>query len=156
MSDFKAYRISNKLILSGLSIRFFFLFLKGSYLSMLQCLCVFIFVCIMFLPIYYIRAIGAGDGKVFALICCFVGIKQGVQIIVLAFIIAGIFSIIKLVHHKIFFIQLQSLAEYITQSCYSKKVVPYKGMLANQKNVIHFSLPILLSTILVIGGALYY
>jgi prepilin peptidase CpaA len=154
--DFKTYRIPNKLILSGLFINLFFQFLKGSFLSILYCFGVLVLICIVFLPIYYIRAIGAGDIKLFVMICCFLGIRQGIQVIVVAFLIGGIFSIIKLFHHHIFYLQLQSLATYIIQTYYLKKVVPYGSISNQQKNVIHFSLPILLSTILIIGGELYY
>lgn len=156
MSDFKTYRIPNKLILSGLVINLFFKFFKGSFLSILYCFGILVIVCIVFLPIYYIHAIGAGDIKLFAMISCFVGIRQGIYVIVAAFLIGGIFSVIKLFRHHIFRLQLQSLAAYITQMYYLKKVVPYESISDQQKNVIHFSLPILLSTILIIGGELYH
>lgn len=156
MSDFKTYRIPNELILSGLVISFIFQFFRGSILSILYCLGILLIVCIVFLPIYYIHAIGAGDIKLFAMICCFLGIRQGIQIIVVSFLIGGVFSIIKLFRHHIFCLQLQSLAAYFTQIYYLKKMVPYESISSQQKNVIHFSLPILLSTILIIGGELYH
>ncbi len=155
MSDFKAYRIPNKLILSGLALNLFFQILKGSFLSILHCFSILLIVCITFLPIYYIRAIGAGDIKLFAMISCFIGIRQGIHVIVVAFLIGGVFSIIKVLRQHIFRLQLQSLATYITQTYYLKKVVPYDSISSQEKNVIHFSLPILLSTILIIGGELY-
>ena len=156
VSDFKTYHIPNKLILSGLVLSFYFQFLRGSFLSVLNCLGILFLVCIVFLPIYYIRAIGAGDIKLFAMISCFLGMKQGMQVIVVAFIIGGVFSIIKLFRHNIFRVQLQALAEYITRSFYLKKIVPYSSISIKKKNVIHFSFPILLSTILIIGGELYH
>ncbi|MBS5934341.1 MAG: prepilin peptidase [Clostridiales bacterium] len=152
VSDFKTYRIPNKLILSGLVISFYFQFLEGSFLSVLYSLGILLLICIVFLPIYYIRAIGAGDIKLFAMISCFVGMKQGIQVIIVAFIIGGVFSIVKLFYYHIFRSQLQSLAEYITQTYYLKKIVPYSSISSKKKNVIHFSFPILLSTILIIGG----
>lgn len=152
VSDFKTYRIPNKLILSGLVISFYFQFLKGSLLSVLYSFGILILICIVFLPIYYIRAIGAGDVKLFAMISCFVGMKQGIQVVIMAFIIGGVFSIVKLFRYHIFRSQLQSLAEYITQTYYLKKIVPYNSISSKKKNVIHFSFPILLSTILIIGG----
>ena len=155
LSDFKTYRIPNKLIISGLVISFYFQFLRGSFLSILYCFGILFLVCIVFLPIYYIRAIGAGDIKLFAMTSCFVGMKQGIQVIIVAFIIGGVFSIIKLFRYQIFRVQLQSLAEYITRSYYLKKIVPYTSISIKKKNVIHFSFPILLSTILIIGGELY-
>ena len=156
VSDFKTYHIPNKLILSGLVLSFYFQFLRGSFLSVLNCFGTLFLVCIVFLPIYYIRAIGAGDIKLFALISCFLGMKQGIQVIIVAFIIGGVFSIIKLFRHNIFRVQLQALAEYITRSFYLKKIVPYSSISIKKKNVIHFSFPILLSTILIIGGELYH
>lgn len=152
VSDFKTYRIPNKLILSGLVISFYFQFLEGSFLSVLYGFSIWLLICIVFLPIYYIRAIGAGDIKLFAMISCFVGMKQGIQVIIVAFIIGGVFSIVKLFYYHIFRSQLQSLAEYITQTYYLKKIVPYSSISSKKKNVIHFSFPILLSTILLIGG----
>nr|WP_294492356.1 prepilin peptidase [uncultured Anaerosporobacter sp.] len=152
VSDFKTYRIPNKLILSGLVISFYFQFLEGFFLSVLYSLGILLLICIVFLPIYYIRAIGAGDIKLFAMISCFVGMKQGIQVIIVAFIIGGVFSIVKLFYYHIFRSQLQSLAEYITQTYYLKKIVPYSSISSKKKNVIHFSFPILLSTILLIGG----
>lgn len=152
VSDFKTYRIPNKLILSGLVISFYFQFLEGSFLSILNGFGILLLICIVFLPTYYIRAIGAGDIKLFAMISCFVGMKQGIQVIIVAFIIGGVFSIVKLFYYHIFRSQLQSLAEYITQMYYLKKIVPYSSILSKKKNVIHFSFPILLSTILLIGG----
>lgn len=139
-----------------MSINLFIQVLRGSFLSILSCLGVLLIICIVFIPIYYIRAIGAGDIKLFAMISCFLGIRQGIQVIVLAFLIGGVFSIIKLFRHHIFFLQLQSLATYITQTYYLKKIVPYESISSQNKNVIHFSLPILFSTILIIGGELYH
>lgn len=156
VSDFKTYRIPNKLILSGLVISFYFQFLRGSFFSLLYCFGILFLVCIVFLPIYYIRAIGAGDIKLFAMISCFLGMKQGMQVIIVAFIIGGIFSIVKLFRYHILRVQLQSLADYITRSYYLKKIVPYSSISIKKKNVIHFSFPILLSTILIIGGELYH
>lgn len=156
VSDFKTYRIPNKLILSGLVISFFFQFFKGSFLSVLYCFGTLILVCVVFLPIYFIRAIGAGDIKLFAMITCFIGMKQGLQVIIVAFMIGGIFSLIKLFRYHIFHVQLQSLAEYVTQFYYLKKIVPYSSISIDKKNVIHFSFPILLSTIMIIGGELYH
>ena len=152
VSDFKTYRIPNKLILSGLVISFYFQFLEGSLLSVLYSFGILILICIVFLPIYYIRAIGAGDIKLLAMISCFVGMKQGIQVVIMAFIIGGVFSIVKLFRYHIFRSQLQSLAEYISQTYYLKKIVPYNSISSKKKNVIHFSFPILLSTILIIGG----
>lgn len=86
------------------------------------------------------------------MISCFVGMKQGIQVVIMAFIIGGVFSIVKLFRYHIFRSQLQSLAEYITQTYYLKKIVPYNSISSKKKNVIHFSFPILLSTILIIGG----
>ena len=128
VSDFKTYQIPNKLILSGLVISFFFQFFQESFLSVLYYFGTFILVCVVFLPIYYIRAIGAGDIKLFAMITCFIGMKQGIQVIIVAFIIGGIFSFIKLVRYHITGVQLQSLAEYVTQMYYLKKIVPYSSI----------------------------
>lgn len=156
VSDFKTYRIPNKLILSGLVVCCYFQFLKGSFLSIFYSFITLFLICIVFLPIYYIRAIGAGDIKLFAMISCFVGMKQGIQVIIVAFIIGGVFSMFKLFRYHIFRIQLQSLAEYLTRSYYLKKIVPYSNISIKKKNVIHFSFPILLSTILIIGGEIYH
>lgn len=57
---------------------------------------------IIFSPLYFLRMIGAGDIKLMAVICGYLGLSDGFLLITYSFFIGAIFSTIKMLHKGIF------------------------------------------------------
>ncbi len=152
MYDLKTYRIPNQVIIFSLSLYLFLSLFTSSIVISIRGLCSAILCILLLFPIYFIHAIGAGDIKLLAVVSCFLGFRQGMVVVVFSFLVGAVISIIYLIRTHILFRQMQSIAFYLSYIYQTKKVVPYKNFSKSKKNCIHFSLPILISTILVLGG----
>lgn len=152
--DLKSYKISNLLIVIGISIGFAFQTyefgrkgiltgLIGSFLPILLLFILFLF-----------KVLGAGDIKLFSIVGSFYGATFVFQTIIIAFLIGGLMSIIHLIKSKKLICRLQFLAEYI--QAYGSKVnylgekgkkqfvIPYYDIKKDgYGGTIHFSIAIL-------------
>lgn len=112
--------------------------------------------CILY-PIYKIGALGAGDVKLFVMIGSFVSAGRAFQFIVVSFIIAAVFSIIKMKSEGNFGERMRYFLSYMTDVLYSGQWKLYGENLKQdsekyRKNKIHFALPICISVMLGLGG----
>lgn len=139
----------------ALSIGILFTVFEHSFYSLFQFFRSGVLISILFVPIFFIRAIGAGDIKLFIVITCFLGFDKGIKIVIASFLFGGALSIIHLFRKRIFITQMLSLANYFSCMYITKKVVPYSDGRNEKMNCIHFTLPILLGTLFVIGGEIY-
>jgi len=150
----KSYKISNLLIIIGISIGFAFQIyefgrkgiitgLIGSFLPILLLFILFLF-----------KVLGAGDIKLFSVVGSFYGATSVFQTITIAFFIGGLMSIIHLVKSKKLICRLRFLAEYIQAygskvNCLDEKgkkqfVIPYYDIKKDgYEGTIHFSIAIL-------------
>ncbi len=115
VSDLRDYKVSNNLIaagwLSGLVFRLWHNGAAGVGAG-LGCIAVSILACI---PIYLIHAVGAGDVKLFSVICCYYGLAFGVRVGVIAVFLAGILSMIHMIQNKQFFNRYRYFFQYFLQ-----------------------------------------
>lgn len=100
--DLKACRIPNFLIVTGLGTSLAFHIAEHGITSILTwILAVFLPVFILF-PLFAIRALGAGDIKLFSVIGGFYGTAFCIDSILFSFITAAVFSVISIIHKKQF------------------------------------------------------
>ena len=122
-------RISNRLIVSGMAAGFVFrIFAEGSR-------GIFFFIMNTILPVFLcyllfqMRALGAGDIKLFSMLGAFISTKQLLKLIIISFVTGSLFGVCKITYLFLF-----------------RK---YKlGKLTK----IHFSPAILMAYILILGG----
>lgn len=93
VSDLRTFKIPNQIsltgIISGLFLNLVFYGLSGLRMSLIGILCPVLMLYILFL----IKAVGAGDIKLLAGIGAFIS-RKIINVIILAFIIAAIYSLI--------------------------------------------------------------
>lgn len=153
----KNYKVSNRLILTGLGIGLYFYWIEFGTKGIKtwgQGICVPL---ILLWILYIFRVIGAGDIKLFSMVGGFLGYHQVVQVIFMAFIIGAFFSIIHMIRFNILFYRLQYLANYIQSFLKEKKVTPYYTYgVDDPRAVIPFSITIFFSVfILFLQGKVY-
>lgn len=131
-TDMTQTRISNRLIVLGLFIGFLFrIYMEGSVGVLSYTTNIFIPVILLYL-LFQVRALGAGDIKLFSMLGAFISTEQLLKLIVLAFGVGALLGIFKIIYQFIF---LKFELGKLTQ--------------------IHFSPAILIAYILVVGGDLW-
>jgi len=130
-TDMTTTRISNRLIVSGLMIGFVFRIMTEGITG------VFFFVVNILIPVillnllFQMRALGAGDIKLFSMLGAYISTKQLLKLMVLAFCVGALMGICKILYQFVF---LKYELGKLTQ--------------------IHFSPAILIAYICLIGGDL--
>ena len=157
--DFISYKISNKLILSGIMIGFVFNLYDSGWTGVILWFCGFMTPIILLFPLFLFKVLGAGDIKLFSVVGGFYGISFVFKSILIAFIIAAIMSVIHLIKYKQVFYRLHHLVNYL-QIMYQRndkshqgqcklKVLPYYDVKRDgYSGVIHFSIAIFVSTLI--------
>lgn len=79
----------------------------------------------VFFPLFYVRMIGAGDIKLMAVICGFLGPWNGSLAIVYGFLIGAAMSLIKMLVQRTLFRRLNYLYAYIRRLILTKEVTAY-------------------------------
>ena len=131
-TDLTQTRISNRLIVLGLIIAFFFRLVSEGFSG------VFFYVVNIFIPVIFLfllfqmRALGAGDIKLFSMLGAFISTEQLLKLMVLAFCVGALLGICIIVYQ--FILRKYELGK-LTQ--------------------VHFSPAILIAYILVVGGDLW-
>ncbi len=74
---------------------------------------------------FYFRIIGAGDSKLIALMCGYLGIGRGFRTAAAGFIIGAIWSLGKLVYYRQARRRLSYFTAWIRQSIQTQKRIPY-------------------------------
>ena len=140
--DFWRMRISNRLILIGLAISL----VRRVYCDGLGGLVTWTILIslpvILLYLLFLVRALGAGDIKLFSLIGGFLHVRELMWCITFAFLYAAIFSLIKMIYHRTFFSSMKRVVEYL-YGCLQGKGVVYQPV-SMEFGRIHFSLAILL------------
>lgn len=106
---------------------------------------------LLFYFLFLFRMIGAGDIKLFSVIGGLIGPRAVLICMGAALGFGAVFSLAVLILCGNLFSRLRYFAEYINQLRKTKKIVPYMIRGSRMEN-IHFSVPILMSVLLYVGG----
>ena len=130
-TDMTQTRISNRLIVLGLLTGFLFCIVGEESAG------VFIFLINIFIPVvllyllFQMRALGAGDIKLFSMLGAFISTKELLKVMVLAFVVGSMLGIFKILYQWIFLrLEIRELTK------------------------IHFSPAILIAYVIMRGGLL--
>ena len=141
--DFRCYKISNRLILVGYILAFVLRFAQGGVQQFFYVLWN-ISIPVIFLYLFYrMRAIGAGDVKLFSMIGGFVSFKEIGLCMLFSFVIGAVLSLAKMVHTGILYQGLVDGGSYLWGLMNGERK-PYTVKAATENHMIHFSLAILL------------
>ena len=127
--DFQTGKISNRLIVSGLIWGLAFRLMGDGMAGVLPFLIHISIPVILFILLFQIRAIGAGDIKLFSVAGGFLSIRQLLYLLLTAFVVAAGIGVFKLL--------------------YQLKTVGYQ---MGSRTLIHFSTAILIAYFIVVWG----
>lgn len=154
--------IPNVLILSGLIIGVFYRVLCMGERNYLVILLGIMIPVLLFFPLFLLRAMGAGDIKLFAVTGAFFTIGENLKCIVLAIMLGGVFALIKVLFYRNLRERLKYMFTYFrnvlqcagTGSLYGFSYVDREDAESVKRAGIKFSLPILIAVIIVMGDML--
>ena len=142
--DIQSFRVSNRLIVSGL--------ISGLFLQVLEegvkGLGVFILnvsiPIILFYLLFLIRALGAGDIKLFSMIGGIWGLQVLCTTIAVSFLAAAVMSLGKILFHKNLILRLRVFRGYMREVLTSGRLLKYPQEFQGGQHIIHFSIAILI------------
>lgn len=104
-------------------------------------------------PLHYFKMLGAGDIKLFMVSGGLLGSLAAVKCIVISFLIAAVFAVCILFKHRILMQRLNYFVRYLQHLLESKVWEPY---IQPEENAayLHFSIPIVISCLCMMGGLL--
>lgn len=143
VTDIQSLRISNRLIVSGLFLGCFFQILelgvKGIGVFLLN---VSIPVILLYL-LFLIRALGAGDIKLFSMIGGIWGLQVLCITIAVSFLVAAAMSLCKILYHRNLISRLRVFREYTERVLACRTLLEYPQDFQGNQHIIHFSIAIL-------------
>ena len=144
VTDIQSFRISNRLVVSGLISGFILQLLelgvKGIGVFLLN---VYIPVILLYL-LFLIRALGAGDIKLFSMIGGIWGFQMLYATIAASFLVGAVMSLCKLLYHRNLISRLWIFKEYVQQVIITRRLAKYPQESSGEQHVIHFSTAILI------------
>ena len=127
--DLLTHRVPNWLIIIGTLTGFFLVSATGPAASIYYVLCI-VGVIILGFPLFLCRMIGAGDLKLMAMICGYLGMGHGLLIIFYGFLLGAVISFAKLYSYGCFARRLLYLIQYLDQLFKTKKIVSYYNIMS--------------------------
>lgn len=108
-------------------------------------------------PLFKIGALGAGDVKVFMMIGSFLVVREFLTVLIAAFVIGAVFSVVKLLAEHNGRERICYFLSYVSEVARTRQWKVYGEYMTEdyqlyRKNKIHFTVPILFSVVLQIGG----
>lgn len=129
VTDFREMRISNRLIASGLILGLALRIMGEGSAGIVHFLVNISIPVILLFLLFQLRALGAGDIKLFSVIAGFLSIRQTLYVMVASFVAGGGIGVIKMLYLKV-----------------------VTGRFGNKRTLIHFSTAILIGYLFVVWG----
>ncbi len=142
--DVRCFQISNRLIVSGLFFGCFFQVLERGAGGIGVFLINVSIPVILFYLLFLIRALGAGDIKLFSMIGGIWGFQVLYTTIAVSFLVAALMSLGKILFHQNYISRLRILGNYLQETLASGKLLKYPQESQGKQHVIHFSVSILI------------
>ena len=100
-ADLRRSRISNYIVFPAILAALTYRVYLGGFTYALRGVNDMLIVCLIFLPVFKLRGIGAGDIKLFCMITCFYGVVFGLKSAALTIILAGILAFYRVLKNPI-------------------------------------------------------
>lgn len=157
LADLKTDRIPNGFVLLGIVIGVLGSLWHGSDIRHIVVSMLLAF--LLLYPLFKIGAMGAGDIKVLIMIGSFVEIKELIVILIMSFVIGAACSLAKLLSEHNGRERLYYFLSYVSDVTRTRQwkiygehtIQDYKQY---RRNKIHFTVPVLFSVVLCIGGVI--
>ena len=142
--DIQSFRISNRLIVSGLILGLILDILESGMKGAVTFLLNVSIPVILFYRLFLIHALGAGDIKLFSMIGGIWGFQMLCKTIAVSFLVGAVMSLCKLLHHRNLISRLLILKGYVCQVITTGRLSEYPQEFQGKQHVIHFSIAILI------------
>lgn len=151
VQDFKCMKISNRLILMGLLLATVFGLLQGGIPQIIDILLNISFPVITLYILYLLGILGAGDIKLFSVVGGFTNLKMLLNCMLFAFVAGAVISLGKMLYHRNLQFSLFK-GRIFMKEVLRGNISSYRETMAESKNLMHFSLAILIG---VVGAQAY-
>lgn len=145
--DLKSHKIPNSLIMTGFILGIGMSVVEAGLGGLGSFFLRVLLVTAAFFLLFLCRMMGAGDIKLIALICGYMGLEGGGLAIACSFLAAAVYSLAKLLYHHILFQRLFYFVAYIRQLIQTKQLeVYYDPQRDGYEITVPFALFLLLGT----------
>lgn len=150
-TDITSGRISNRLICLGIVTGFFFRIwesgARGLFSSVIQ---IIIPVVVLFL-LFLMRALGAGDIKLFSMIGSIWSFQVLYYCMIFSFLVGAVLSLVRLLYQKNLFTRLIYFCRYVQEAFETRSIKTYDRQSDGKQNIIHFSIAIMTGFCITMG-----
>lgn len=141
--DVQTKKISNRLILLGLFLGCIHNITKYGWKGSIYFLILISLPVLIFYLLFLMRALGAGDIKLFSVISSCIGLEGFVEVAVFSFLAGAACSLFVLLHNRNLYGRIAYLSHYIRTALLTKSITKYDYESDGKQNCIHFSASIL-------------
>lgn len=141
--DLKCSKISNRLILGGLAIGLLIQALESGIRGAGVFLISVSIPVILFYLLFLMRALGAGDIKLFSVIGGICGFQILFVTVIASFFVGACMSLCKMLYHRSLISRLCVFGNYVSQSLSAGRLLKYPKEPEGKQHIIHFSIAIL-------------
>ena len=113
IDDLKRSKISNYIVLPAILVSLTYRVYLGGFQYSLRGMSEMFAVCLLFLPVFKLRGIGAGDIKLFCMIVGFYNINFGLKVSALTIMLAGIFACYRVFKNPVLLSRFLELKNYL-------------------------------------------
>lgn len=150
VQDFMYTKISNRLILVGLILSLAFGIILGGMPRILNILLNISFPVIVLYLLYLLGVLGAGDIKLFSVVGGFTNFTMLTHCMLAAFFAGGVIAVIKMLLNRNLKFSLFKGQLFLRQVL-KGNLVSYRKTMAEERNLMHFSVAILLGYVIARG-----
>ncbi|MDE6889355.1 MAG: A24 family peptidase [Eubacterium sp.] len=150
--DIRTMKISNRLIGFGLCFGYMYNIVQYGWYGSIYFLIRISLPVLVFYLLFLMRALGAGDIKLFSVISSCVGLEHLTKIVVYSFLLGALLSALVLICNRNLYSRLFYLSGYIRTALLTKSITKYDHRSDGKQNYIHFSVPILVGYVMYLGG----
>lgn len=150
--DIRTRKISNRLILSGLVLGCIRNLSQYGWKGSIYFLILISLPVLVFYLLFLMRALGAGDIKLFSVICSCIGLKGFVEVVKFSFLAGAACSILVLIRNKNLFYRMVYFSDYVRTALFTKSIAKYDYKSDGKQNFIHFSVSIFVGYVVYLGG----
>lgn len=150
VQDFMYTKISNRLILVGLILSLAFGIILGGVPRILNILLNISFPVIVLYLLYLLGVLGAGDIKLFSVIGGFTNFTMLTHCMLAAFLAGGVIAVVKMLLNRNLKFSLFK-GQLFLREVLKGNVVSYRSTMAEKRNLMHFSVAILLGYVIARG-----
>ena len=150
--DLQTNKISNRLIMSGLFLGCIRNLAGYGWMGSIYFLIRISFPVLVFYLLFLMHALGAGDIKLFSVICSCIGLRNLTRVVLFSFLAGAVCSILVLIRNKNLFYRMVYFSDYVRTALFTKSIAKYDYKSDGKQNFIHFSVSIFVGYVVYLGG----